>query len=259
MTDLDSDTLVTLNKMCKFLHIRNYSSLRKSALVSLITRHYATIRLQRWTRRVLSKGESCPISCESIKYPCFAFKTTNNVLIYYNLVELRNFLIKTGDFRDPSTRANYTDEQLLEMDSVYKYYYGLHPQTSKTEETGFKSVFKASKSTRFYEKIKEKEQEQLIFERLLDSICDDMIRFVNETNCDNLMMLETMYLYDYRIQFRRLVNRSKTHAEYVVNRNISNVNQVVAKETAFSKNQYNTCEYIVLCMYQLREEVYLGT
>jgi hypothetical protein len=252
------------------------------------------IKLQRWIRKIFSKEETCPISCEPIRYPCFAFKTPNNVLIYYNLDALRSYLIKTGDFRDPSTRADYTDKQLLDMDNIHKYYNNLHPkmhpkpQIKKTdnqkqkiklkrpkEKTGnkmskriniveekgdyFKSVFRASKSKKFYERMKEKEQEQLIFERLLDSICEEIVGLINENTSDNIFILDTMYLYDYRTQFRRLFNRSKTHAEYVINKNIENMNQVCRKEKSYNNNQCQTCEYVVIFLYQLREELYVDS
>jgi len=253
--------LNTLKRVCKLLRIKNYSGLKKNDIIFNINKHHATIRIQRWIRNILSKGELCPISCEPIKYPCFAFNTPNNVLIYYNLDALRNFLIKSGDFRDPNTRTEYTDKQLLEMDNIHKYYIKnepkQEPESTVTKEY-FKTVFKASKSRRFYEKMKEKEQEQLIFERILDSICEDMLRLINENffNIFTLDTIETMHLYDYRTQFRRLLNRSKNHAEYVINKNIENINQISSKEN-YNQNQLRISEYIILFLYQLREELWL--
>ena len=307
MTDiLNSNTLVTLKKICKFLHIKNYSGLRKNELILAINKYHAIIKLQRWTRKILTKNEQCSISCEPIRYPCFAFKTSNNVLIYYNLEALRAFLIKTGDFRDPNTRTLYTDKQLLDIDSIYKYYTSLQRDKQNKEDSSkikrsddiasidsvmstvsvvnsqsdnitkpvkkikinktnenvigdeyFKSVFKASKSTKFYEKLKEKEQEQLIFERILDSICDEIITFINENEKDNFFALNGIYLHDYQTQFRRLINRSKKHAEYVINKHIENINQLTMKERSYNNNQRKSCEYVVIYLYQLREEIYL--
>jgi hypothetical protein len=288
---LNSNTLVALKKICKFLHIKNYSGLRKNELILSINKYHAMIKLQRWARKFLSNKEPCPISFEPIKYPCYAFKTPNNVLIYYNLDALRSFLIKSGDFRDPSTRREYTDKELLEMDNIHKYYNSLHPQVEskpkkikenipivnksgkkrpkivnsqdnqdkENNDDYFKSVFKASKSKKFYEKMKEKEQEQLIFERILDSICDDVVALINDNlfNAYTRDTLKTTYLYDYQTQFRRLLNRSKTHAEYVINKNIENLNQVNRKEKSYNNNQSDTCEYVVIFLYQLREELYI--
>jgi len=261
MTDiLKSNTLVTLKKICKMLRLKNYSGLRKSDLISIINRYHNVIKLQRWIRKIFSKNELCPISYESIKYPCFAFKTQNNVLIYYNLEALRSYLIKIGDFRDPSTRGEYTDKQLLEMDNIHKYYtidkyYKTDYKNNASQQDYFKSVYKASKNKKFYEKIKEKEQEQLLFERLLDSICDEIIEFINNDEKNNILILNTVFLYDYKIQFRRLLNRSKKHAEYIINKNIDNLYQISIKEKGYSNNQFKTCEYVIIFLYQLREEL----
>jgi len=271
---LKTCTLTTLKQMCRLLRIKNYSGLRKNELILFISKYHAIIKLQKWVRKILSKNELCPISCEPIRYPCFVFKTPNNVLIYYNLLTLRNFLIKTGDFRDPSTRTEYTNKQLLELDNIYNYYEKLHPTinqatinqatinqstinqaTEETAENYFKSVFKASKNKRFYQRIKDREQEQLIFERILDSICDGIIELIGENNKNNFFILETVYLYEYQTQFRRLLNRSNSHAEYVINKNISNLNQINHKES-YNDNQHKTCEYTVIFLYQLREELY---
>lgn len=255
MTDiLKTNTLVTLKKICKFLHIKNYSGLRKNELIIAINKYHAMIKLQRWARRILSKNEECPISCEPIRYPCYAYKTANNVLIYYNLEALRSFLIKTGDFRDPNTRAEYTEKQLLEIDAIYKYSTG---GINQSNEDYFKSVLKASKSTRFYEKLKEHEEEKLIFERLLDTICDEIITFINENQNDNFFILNALYLHEYQIQFRRLLNRSKENAEYVINKNIDNFSQILTKEKNYNKKQHESCGHVIAYLFQLREELYL--
>lgn len=257
---LKSNTLISLKKICKFLHIKNYSGLNKDSLILTINKYHATLKIQKWARKILSKDEICPISFESIKYPCFAFKTENNVLIYYNIQALRNFLIKTGDFRDPSTRVKYTDKQLFEIDSIYRYNLNLHPFNINSDNSSnfFKSVFQASRNYRFYERIKEKEQELLIFERILDSISNEIIELISENlnNETNILTFNSMYLHDYQIQFRRLINRSNSHAKYMINKNIDNFNQILTKEKTFNKIQFRTCEYVIIYLYQLREELY---
>jgi hypothetical protein len=277
---LNSNTLVTLKKICKFLHIKNYSILRKNELISIINKYNAMLKIQKWIRKILSKEKMCPISLEPIKYPCFVFKSHSKVLFYYNLGALREFLIKIGDFRDPSTRTTYSDKQLLEMDTINNYCIERYPnrikkfeqkqefkqelkqelkQEQELKQKEFKSVYKASKNKKFYEKIKEKEQELLIFERLLDLVCNEIVVLIDENeNINNTMfILNTLYLYDYRFQFRRLKNRSKSHAEYVINKNIGNLNHISKKEKSYNNNQCSICEFVVIFLYQLREEIYI--
>ena len=98
MNELSNYTLTILKGICKLMSIKKYTGLKKCDTMLLILKHQATIRIQKWIRKKLSKGEPCPISLEKIHYPCFAFKTTNNVLIYYNLYPLKHFLIRSGDF-----------------------------------------------------------------------------------------------------------------------------------------------------------------
>jgi len=240
------DNINTLKQICKFMHITKYSGLKKNEINLLIDKHSSVLKIQRWIRKILSKNRNCPISLEPIKYPCFAFKS-NNVLIYYNLLAIKDFLIKTGDFRDPISRISFTDAQLMCIDEIDK----------ATNKSATKSVYKASKNKKYYEKIKEKEFELLTFERILDEICTDMIAFVYENINNNIMILNSIYLFDYRIQFKRLLSRSITHAEYTINKNIDNINHACVKESNFNIKQIRTCEYVILFLYQLREELYV--
>jgi len=247
---LQYNTTITLKNICKFLQITNYSGKRKNELIYEIDKRLKLIKLQRVIRKFLSRDELCPISCEPIKYPCFAFKSQTK-LIYYNLFTLRNFLIKTGDFRDPSTRVEYNDCQLHTIDSIYE---NLKYTPTDVPEY-FSSVYKASKSPRFYERIREKEQELLIFERVLDTLCDEMLKYITENPRNNQFILTTRYLYEYQVHFNRLMSRSRTHAEYVINKNIQNMIQIYNKETNYDYKQRKSCEYIITHLYQFREEL----
>lgn len=254
---LYSNTITTLKKICKFLHIKNYSSLKKEELILTINKYHSVLKIQKWIRKIFCKNEPCPISCEKIKYPCYPFKS-GNVLIYYNLESLRSYLINTGDFRDPNTRIKYTDQQLLQMDEIYKNSKNKESEKESEKDLNkqyFKSVYKASKNTKFYEKLKEKEQEELIFERILDMLCDEMSMYISENNDCNIFRLNAVYLYEYESHFKRLIFRSKKHANYVINKNIDSFNQLYIKEKNYTDNQKKVCEYVILFMYQLREEV----
>jgi hypothetical protein len=253
---LNNSNVITLKKICRNLHIKKYSALKKSELISLINEHHSILKIQRWTRKVLCKNEPCPISLEPIRYPCFAFKTKNNVLIYYNLHAFKDFLIKTGDFRDPISRTPLTELQLITMDEIDNYSKTIN-KTDENIEKLTKSVYRASKNTKFYERMKEKECELLSLERILDNICQEIKNLIDENN-SSIFVLNTTYLYDYQIQFRRVITRSRDHAEYVIDKNIKFLYTSLQKETKYTQKQVKTCEYIITWMYQLREEAYLN-
>ncbi len=253
---LSNNTIVVLKKICKFLGLKNYCHLKKSELIVEINKHHSVLKIQKFIRKIFSREEYCSLSCEPIKYPCFAFKTQRNVLIYYNLESLRSFLIKSGDFRDPNTRAEYSEENVLQIDNMYKQYKSkIDNKDSEKEKLYFSSVHKAFKNKKFYQKIREKELELLTYERILDRICEDMKLYIDENRKDNHIVLTTVYLFDYRVQFKRLNNRSKEHAEYVIKKNIENINQVIMKENNYIEDQLQTCNYIVAYFYQLQEEI----
>lgn len=262
-----SDTLnvQSLKEICKFLSIKNFSKLKKCDLNNIIDKHHAIIKLQRWIRKKLSSGEMCPISLEPIKFPCFAFKTKNNVLIYYNLDSLKKFLIKTGDFRDPMSRTIFSDEQLKKIDEIDKYsknnkrkkehIENNYADKDNEEIKGMPtSVYVASKRTKFYKKIKEKEKEISTLELVLGEICQDMKEYIeNYRYNDIIFILNTSYLFDYRVQFRRLFIRSKKSAEYTIENNINTLKQnLIEKNNPMRQDAF---EHVIFSLYQLREDM----
>ena len=62
-------------------------------------------------------SDLCPISLKSVNYPCWMFKT-NTKCVYYNLVDLVQYLTVSGNFRDPMTRVEYSINDLKSMDTT---------------------------------------------------------------------------------------------------------------------------------------------
>jgi len=247
--DDDTITITSLKKICKIHRIKKYSGLKKCDLLLLINKYLSTLKIQQWIRKILSGRELCSISGDVIRYPCFAFKTEAGVLIYYNLDPLKQYLIKIGDFRDPLSRNNYNEQHLLVMDNIDKYW-RLTRSTVGPSSGKFVSVYKASLNKKFYDKMKEQDCEILTFERILDSICQD-IKTLIDTRAHNI----SSFLIDYRIQFKRLIIRSKSHAEYVINKNIDHFGVILYKETQYNVNQLKLVEYVIHYLFQLREEL----
>ena len=111
--DYVNTSVVNLKKICKRLHITNYSIMKKNELRNEIYKYFSIVKIQKSFRKYFSSEEICPISIEPIKYPCFPFKPKGATkFIYYNLEPLIEYLITTGDFRDPKTREKYSSDTL---------------------------------------------------------------------------------------------------------------------------------------------------
>jgi len=245
-------TISNLKLVCKILHIKNYSGATKKILEQNISKHLAVLKIQRWFRKSLSRGEHCPISLEPIRYPCFAFKT-EKIFIYYNLKSIKDFLIESGNFKDPISRITYTDDQLTEMDNIDKHY-----KTITKNKDKFKSVFKASKNTKFYDKKKNKEYELLLFERIIDEICNDIIELINnETNKITIKTVLALYIYDYSNYIKRLLFRSKEHTKYVLDKSIDLFNKILLKEVS-KVDKTPLYDHVLHSIYYIRENVALS-
>lgn len=108
-----------LRNICKRSDLRGYSKLKKNELIQSILEKYAIIIIQRSFRKKLALNDVCPFTLERIIYPCWGKKTPKG-WIYANLQELADFIVKTGDFRDPTTRMEYTSNELDQIEKLVK-------------------------------------------------------------------------------------------------------------------------------------------
>lgn len=249
-------TLKIIRKICKFSGLKNYSGLRKNDTIQLLIKHRAKKTIQQWARSILLEGRTCPVSCEVIYYPYFVFKCSG-VLIYYNICPIRNYIIKTGDFRDPSTRSEYTTVQLLYIDQCYKKHTQslLTTNFDKCEHTYalggyFNTVIKASKNPKFYKKIKEDENIVAMLETVLDSICCDLVEFVSEGNFKYI----GPYIKEYKTQYEILKIKNIERATYAIDKNISMfTNMYEYKIYEINSKEYEITETIISNLYSFKD------
>jgi hypothetical protein len=228
---MDKLTIAVLKDVCKILHIKNISKSKKCNMINNINEKLACLKIQRWFRKKKIGEERCAISLDPIQYPCYAFKPGIGKLNYYNLGTLKNYMIESGNFSDPLSRIQFTEKDLKTMDNIdiYNRRY-THPQVV------YVSVLKASKNKNYYAKKHELECEIITFERVLDIITQDIIKFlINDYSEDNMLYtsedisytLNIVYLYNYKINIERLYIRDSDHAMYSVSKNIGNFLTIV--------------------------------
>ena len=99
-----------------------------------------------------------------LTYPCFPFRPKGQTLfIYYDLKSISEYLLNSGDFRDPKTREEYSIAHLTLLDKL-----------RKENKIMDKSIVTLSKNKKFYRQKKDNEESILIIERCLDDIISSM-------------------------------------------------------------------------------------
>lgn len=195
-----------LRGICKIYKLSNYSKQKKEILVKRINEYLSILRIQKFIRNKLGGGKDClcPISMESIKYPCFPFKPKGSThFIYYNLESLIDYLLQTGDFRDPKTREPYLDSVLHNIDE-YKKKVGLKG----------KSVLLASQNRSIYKKKKDHEDDIMVLERCIDEVVSSITTIMEATMDDNpLVILNSYHFPTYLRYYKRLFTICKFSAK----------------------------------------------
>ena len=201
--ELNNYKLDELKKKAKCMRLKRYSNMRKKVLLDTIKKELACKKIQKVFR--IKKGinqDKCPISLKPINYPCWVFKVNKNKFVYYNLKPLVEYLLSSGNFRDPMTRVPFSKENLLSID-----------KTVKSLKMKYKSVLKFKNNPDFYrrKKIREEtintysDQIREIISLIRDKI-EDMPRV---SQLDMELNLSCIYYPNLKTLFRNLSNRSR--------------------------------------------------
>lgn len=215
-TDMDKISVIQLRRLCKIYKLQNFSKLKKKDMVRNINVYISVIKLQRFIRKIyMAEHNVCPISMEIVKYPCYAFKPKGSKnFVYYNLEYLIDYLIQTGDFRDPKTREPYLDEILKSIDK-YRKKIGLRG----------KSVYAASQNKSIYKRKKDHEDDIMVLERCLDEVISS-IRNIMETprgSDDPKSILNSYHFPTYLRYYKKLFQKSKFAAKHKIQTTIQSV------------------------------------
>lgn len=247
---LNNISKIKLINFCRVKGVKGYSKLNKKELNIIVSRLLIISKIQRWIRKYIFNynDEICSISLEKINYPCFPFVPKPGIIIYYNAKALKEYLLESGDFRDPKTRENYTIKHLCVLDNI---------------EKTTPSVLKAFKNIKKYNKIKEKENEMLILERSMDDIISDVFIDIIDNNniisIDIESLLNNDYLINYNIEFLRLLNIDKNYAIKSLKEDIESLQLSLDKKLdIYISNdiKYTSHCYLIQKLYQLYDDAF---
>jgi len=158
---MNTETLKTLREICKLKKLTNCSKLNKNELIVKLKKYFASIVIQKYYRMHFYKNATDHITLEVVNYPCFIFRTKLGKLYFYNYESIIKYIMKTGNTKDPMTRIQYSDEDLIRLDSEAKKHF---PNNT------FKSCYKIKKNINYSRRIRNRENEILSYQMRLDEI-----------------------------------------------------------------------------------------
>ncbi len=214
--------LDTLKKLCRFRRIK-YTKLKKQEIINLIIKYNATRKIQQFYRKIKINTNVCPISMSSIRYPYYPFRPKGQtIFVYYNLTDIIDYLISTGEFRDPKTRQEYSNDDLKLIETL-----------RLDHKISDKSILVAKKKVKFYKQKKELEDDVLVIERCLDDIISSMRTILENSDRRKhaVHTLNNLLFMSFRVYFRRLVTIDRDSARAVLMRSMDSINQTVDRSS----------------------------
>jgi hypothetical protein len=253
MSALSKPELVSILKMHKLNNKNNATELVASGSVSSFTKQntirllqffFAAKRIQKFLRSRWSCEYTCPLSLEPVVYPLFAFKPKGSTkFVYYNLEILSNYLVNTGNFRDPKTREEYSEAILMSIDRE------MAKNKLKISVTKLKSVFHASKNKKYYRKKKDFEDTLLIIDRCIDDAVSSLRSWIENDRNANSINISFMIFRSY---FRRLCILSRDDALNCIKRTMCSINKSVKNESDVRANENR--DHVISFLYQIQFE-----
>lgn len=140
--------LTDLKIICRFQKIPNYSKLKKKELIDLIDCTFAAKKIQSSFRNYFYRNATDCITLEKVNYPCFVFKMKPGNFSFYSYHSIIENIIRTGDTRDPISRIQFSDDDLIRLDNE-----------AKKHNIKYRSTLKIKKDTNYIDRIRDRESE----------------------------------------------------------------------------------------------------
>ena len=132
-SDYGNLTVCVLKQLCRRKKVTNWSKMKKQQLIDTFNEVVAVEMIQRKYRTHFYQNAIDNITLENVKFPCFIYRVKTGQLFFYDYSSIIKYIMKSGKVIDPNTRNEYTDLELLRLDSEAKLHF---------PDKNFKSTYK---------------------------------------------------------------------------------------------------------------------
>jgi len=170
-SDYGNLTVCVLKQLCRRKKLTNCSKMKKQELIDAFNRVVAVESIQRKYRNHFYRNAVDSITLEDVKFPCFIYRVKTGQLFFYDYSSIIKYIMKSGKVIDPNTRNEYTDLELLRLDTEAKLHF---------PDKNFKSTYKIKRNENYAKRIRNRENEILTFQMRLDEIKEIILTIIND-------------------------------------------------------------------------------
>lgn len=160
-----------LKKLCKKKLIPNFSKMKKNKLFEEYNKILAVNIIQKNFRNHFYKNAVDSITLENVSFPCFIYRVKSGKVFFYDYSSIIKYIMKSGKVIDPNTRNEYTDAELIRLDSEAKFHF---------PDKNFKSTYKIKKNETYARRIRNRENDILSFQMRLDEIKTSILTIIED-------------------------------------------------------------------------------
>ena len=174
ISDLEVLNIPIIKELFRKNDIHPFSKLKKIELFNKINVYFATRIIQRVFRKHFYKNAVDHITLEHVEYPCFIFCTKPGKHYFYEYDSIIKYIMKSGNVKDPMTRIEYSDDDLIRLDSEAKIHF---------PDREYKSTLKIKKNPVYARRIRNRENEILSFQLRLSEIKNAVLIAIESDIC----------------------------------------------------------------------------
>lgn len=219
-----------LKRLCRNSGIKNYSRLKKLQLLLLLNQNLAAEMIQRSFRRYFYKSAVDHITLDPVGFPCFIYRTKSGRHYFYSHDSIIKYIMKTGNTHDPMTREQYRDEDLQRLDLEAKRFY---------PGVKYRSTYKIKKNLAYARRIKNLENEIMVYHMRLDEIKEIILFIVESGMCtwnigNEPLVVENVEFSSVEVfidsvlrELKNIVSNLRIHEPFVVDNFKTELNEIV--------------------------------
>jgi len=192
-----------LKKLSKNVKLKY--NLKKSEMIENYNQYLACKIIQKNFRKHFYRNAVDNITLECISFPCFIYRVKSGKCFFYDYNSIIKYIMKSGKVIDPNTRNEYTDFDLIRLDTEAKFYF---------PDKNFKSTLKIKKNENYAKRIRNRENEILTFQMRLDEIKISIITIITDEIMlwnlgDEVIIIENVEYRNFNSYINSLIHELK--------------------------------------------------
>lgn len=204
-------SLTALKRLCKGEYIKGVSKLRKATIVDILNKHFNVKYIYRCYLKykgIYGVNNIDPITLEPVKRPWIEINQEGK-LYRFCMMSFYEYMIGTGNFKNPFTSQEFSDEELTLIDEQLK-------RNGTFKQSLLMLRYNVNKQ-HYYETMREEQELATSLDRQIgDIITESCQHIINEPHTSAKHVLSSYFIPNFDSLFNELITMDRGYAKHAM-------------------------------------------